>query len=167
MRRSRLFPVPTSARLLLGLLFAISSIPLAAQVAPKSDPGRSFGSSYDAARETTITGTINEVVTQHKAGRPAGVHLLVSSPQGMVDTHIGPFLNKETLAALQAGATVQVIGAPVSLHGKNYFLARQLIVGGRMVTVRSEHGFLVHQSAPRVARSTRDVKGNEQKGSEL
>jgi hypothetical protein len=167
MRRSRLFPVPTSARLLVGLLFAISSIPLGAQVTPKSDAGRGFGPSYDVALETTISGTIQEVVNQHKAGCPAGLHLLVAGPQGVVDTHIGPFLSKETIAALQTGTAVQVIGAPLSLHGKNYFLARQLTFGGRTVTLRSERGFLAHQSAPRVARSKRDVKSDEQKGSEL
>lgn len=167
MRRSRLFPVPTSARLLVSLLFAILSIPLGAQVTAKSDAGRSFGPSYDAAREATIEGTIQQVVTQHQAVSPAGVHLLVDSPQGVVDAHIGPFLNKETIAALSTGAAVQVIGAPLSLHGKNYFLARQLTVGGRVITVRSAHGFLVHQSAPRAAGSKRDVKSDQQKGTEL
>ena len=167
MRRSCLFPVSTSARLLVGLLFAISSIPLGAQVTSKSDARHSFGPSYDAARETTLSGTIQEVVTQHQAGYPAGVHLLVVGPQGVVDTHIGPFLNKQTVAALQTGASVQVIGAPVSLHGKNYFLARQFTVGGRTVRVRNERGFLVHESAPRVAGSRRDVKNGEQERNEL
>ncbi|HLW88749.1 MAG TPA: hypothetical protein VKR57_09655 [Terriglobales bacterium] len=167
MRRSRLFPVPLSARLLVGLLFAISSIPLGAQVTAKSGAGRSFGPSYDAARETTISGPIQEVVTQHQAGYPAGLHLLVAGPQGVVDIHVGPFLNKETIADFRTGASVQVIGAALSLHGKNYFLARQLTAGGRTITVRSERGFLVHQSAPRVAGSRRDVKSDEQKGSEL
>jgi len=167
MRRSRLFLLPTSARLLISLLFAISSISLGAQATPKSSAGRSFGPTYDAARETTLSGTIQEIVTHHEAGDPGGVHLLVAGPQGVVDTHVGPFLNKEMTAALQTGASVQVIGAPLSLHGKNYFLARQLTVGGRTVTVRSERGFLVHQSAPRMARSRRDAKSDEQKGSEL
>jgi hypothetical protein len=167
MRRSRVFPVSTSARLLVGLFFVILSIPLGAQVIPKSDAERSFGPSYNTALETTISGTIQEVVSQHEAGCPAGLHLLVAGPQGVVDTHIGPFLSKETIAALQTGAAVQVVGAPLSLHGKNYFLARQLTVGGRTVTVRSQRGFLAHQSAPRVAGSKRDVKSDEQKGSEL
>jgi hypothetical protein len=167
MRRSRLFLVPRPARLLICLLFTISSIPLVAQGTPKSSAGRGFGPSYDAARETTFSGTIQEVVTQRDAGGPAGMHLLVAGPQGVVDTHVGPFLSKETTAALQNGTFVQVIGAPLSLHGKNYFLARQLTVGGRTVTVRSEQGFLVHQSAPRLARPRRDVKSDGQKGSEL
>jgi len=166
MRRSRLFLVPRSARLLICLLFAISSIPLVAQGMPKSS-ARSLGLSYDAARETTLSGIIQEVVTQGEAGGPAGMHLLVAGPQGVVDTHVGPFLSKETTTALQTGASVQVIGAPLSLHGKNYFLARQLTVGGRTVTVRSERGFLVHQGAHRPASSRRDVKSDEQKGSEL
>ena len=107
------------------------------------------------------------MVTLHEAGDPAGLHLLVAGREGVVDTHVGPFLNKETIAALETGAAVQVIGAPLSLHGNNYFLARQLTVGGRTVTVRSERGFLVHQSAPRVSGSKRVVKSAGQKGSAL
>jgi hypothetical protein len=40
----------------------------------------------------------------------------------------------------------------LSLHGKNYLLVRQLTIGGRKVTVRSEHGLLIHErpaGAPR------------------
>jgi hypothetical protein len=158
-----------SARLLIGLLFAISSIPLGAQARPESVAGQSFGLTYDAARETTLTGTIQEIVSKHEAGSPAGMHLLVAGPQGKVDTHVGPYLSKETIASLQTGAPVQIIGATLSLHGKTYFLARQLTVGGRTVTVRSERGFLVHEHSPRVARSRTEGKSGEtvQKGREL
>jgi len=170
MLRSRLILIPTSARLLLiGLLFAISSIPLGAQAVLESHTGQGFAPSYDAAHEITLTGAIQEVVAQHVAGSPAGMHLLVAGAQGLVDTHVGPFLSKETIAALQTGTPIQIVGATLSLHGRDYFLARQLIIGGRTVTVRSERGFLVHEHSPRVARSRPEGKSNEttQKGSEL
>lgn len=146
------------AGLLTGLLFAILAVPLGAQTAPESRAGRGFGPAYDAAHETILHGTIREVVTKHETGSPAGMHLLVAGPQGVVDTHVGPYLSKETREALRAGAPVQIVGAAVSLNGKEYFLARQLTVGTRTVTVRSPHGFLVREHAPRVARSKAESK---------
>jgi hypothetical protein len=41
----------------------------------------------------------------------------------------------------------------VTLRGKEYFLARQLTVDGRTVTVRSKHGLLVREHTPRATRS--------------
>jgi hypothetical protein len=130
------------AGLLSGLLFAILAVPLGAQPASESRLGRGFGPVYDAAHETTVNGTIQKVVTKHTVGSPAGMHLLVAGPQGLVDTHVGPFLSKQTTAALQAGMPVRIVGANVSMHGRNYFLARQLTVGNNTVTIRNEHGLL-------------------------
>jgi hypothetical protein len=167
MRRSRLIFIPVSARLLIGLLFAISSIPLGALAAPASRAGRGFSPTYDLARETTLTGTIQEVVTSPAPGSPAGMHLLVAGP-GVVDTHVGPFLSKETKDALQTGAPVQIIGATLSLHGKDYLLARQLTVGARTVTVRNKRGLLVYEPSTRAARSRTEDKGDKiaQRGSQ-
>ena len=145
-------PTRTIAGLLTGLLFAILAIPLAATTAPESR-GRGFGPAYDAAHETTLNGTIQEVVTKHVIGSPAGMHLLVAGPQGVVDTHVGSFLSKATKESLQVGTSVQIIGATLKLRGKEYFLARQLTVDGRTVTVRSKHGLLVREHTPRAKRS--------------
>jgi hypothetical protein len=147
-------PTRLIARLLTGLLLAIlaiplGAVPLSAQPSPETRVGRGFGPVYDAAHETTLTGTIQEVVLRHAVGSPAGLHLLVAGPQGMVDTHLGPFLSKETKEALKAGTPVEIVGAMTSLHGKEYFLARLLTVGGRTVKVRGPHGVLLRGEAPR------------------
>ncbi len=156
MRRRRLIPVPISARLMIGLLLAVSSAPLGAQQVSESHIERGFGPVYDAAHETTLTGTIQDVVTEHAAGSPAGMHLLVAGPDGVVDTHVGPFLSKQTIEALQAGTPVQIVGAMSSIRGKDYLLARQLSVAGRTITVRSERGILVHEHSPRAAHASQD-----------
>jgi len=142
------------AGLLTGLLFAILTIPLSAQTAPESRPGRGFGPVYDVAHETTLTGTIQEVVTKHTAGSPAGMHLLVAGAHGVVDAHVGPFLSKETKEALQTGMPVQIVGATLSLHGNEYFLARLVTVGGHTITIRNTRGLLVfpHPQGRRVAK---------------
>lgn len=140
--------------LLASLLVAILAVPLGAQTAAESRPGSGFGPSYDAAHEIVLEGTIQEIVTGHAVGSPAGMHLLVAGPQGVTDAHVGPFLTQETKDALLTGAQVQMVGARLSLHGKDYLLVRQLTVGGRSVTLRSKHGLLVHER-PLVAQRSR------------
>ncbi len=157
--RSRLF-----AGLLSGLLFAIIAVPLGAQTAPESRAGQGLGSGYDAAHETTFTGNIQELVMQHVAGSPAGMHLLVDGGQGVVDVHVGPFLTSETKEALHAGTPVQIVGATALLHGKEYFLARELNVGGQTITIRSKRGFLVHPHGERSVRTTTNAGVDENGG---
>lgn len=131
------------AGLLTGLLFATVTIQLNAQTAPDSRAQHPVSFGYDKAHEMAFRGTIQEVVTQRTPGSPAGLHLLVASSQGTVDAHLGSYLAKDTQEALHAGEAVQLVGAMQNIHGSNYLLVRQLIVGSRTITVRSEHGFLV------------------------
>jgi hypothetical protein len=138
-----------TAGLLAGLLLAILAVPLGAQLAPETRATRAVGPVYDAAHEITLNGTIQEVVTKRVAGSPVGMHLLVAGPEGVVDAHVGPYLTKDTQEALHAGLPVQIVGAVEQLHGKSILLARQLIFGGRTVTVRNENGFLVRAHGPR------------------
>jgi hypothetical protein len=139
---------PTLAGLLsvlfAGLLLAIFATPLGAQPASETRVGHGFGPVYDSAHEITLNGTVQEVVTRRMPGRPVGMHLFVAGPQGLVDAHVGPFLSKEMKEALHTGTPVQLVGAMASLRGKKYLMVRELNVGGTNVTVRSEHGFLVH-----------------------
>jgi hypothetical protein len=141
-------PAGIFAALLTGLMFvallAIPATPLGAQTAPAARPGQGFGPAYDAAHETILAGTIQEVVTKHTVGSPAGMHLLVAGAKGVVDTHLGPFLSKDTKEALQTGMPVQIVGATVQLHDKEFFLARQVTIGGRTITIRNNRGMLVH-----------------------
>jgi hypothetical protein len=148
-RNRRMRPIRMVAGLLAGLLFAVVAVPVDAQTAPASHAGIGFGPVYDAAHETILSGTIQEVITRHEIGSPAGIRLLIAGPQGLVDTHLGPYLGRETKDALHAGVPVRIVGAMSSLYGREYLLARQLSVAGQTVTVRSEHGLLVRaRSAP-------------------
>jgi hypothetical protein len=154
MCRSRLkSPTRIFAGLLSGLLFAILAVPLDAQTAPETSTQRPTSLGYDKAHEITLNGTIQEVISEHIAGSPAGIHVMVAGSKGIVDAHLGPYLTKDMQEALHAGTPVQIVGAVVTLHGKDYLLARQLIFSGRVVTVRNENGFLVRAYGPRVGRS--------------
>jgi hypothetical protein len=143
MRRIRLTkPTPLIAGLLIGLLFAILAVPLGAQPASETHAAQGFGVTYDRAHEITLNGNVHQVVTRHVVGTPAGMHLLVAGPEGLVDAHVGPFLGKEIKEALHTGTPVQIVGAMATLNGRNYLLARVLTVGGTTIAVRSENGFL-------------------------
>jgi len=147
------------ARLLAGALFATIVIPLGARAASVSPvhPAHGFGPVYDAAHEITLSGTIQEVVTKRTVGSPAGMHLMIVGSKGLVDAHVGPFLSKQTKAALVAGAPVRIVGANTTLHGKSYLLARQLTIGENTVTVRSTRGIMMlpHSGHSRPARPAR------------
>lgn len=144
------------------LLCIAIAVSLDAQTIPASVTSQRFSPAYDAAHEITIAGTLQQVITRHETGSPAGMHLLVAGPQGLVDAHVGPFLSEQTKSALHSGVPVQVLGAMLLLHGKDYLLARQLTVGGRTVTVRSEHGLLVRERVPGESRRERVRKSDKQ-----
>jgi len=152
-RRNRLMnPLRIIAGMLSAMLLAILALPLGAQVASESYIGRGFAPAYDVAHETTLVGTIQEVVTEHVAG-PAGMHLLVASLQGVVDVHVGPFLSLQTREALHTGVRVQIVGATVQLEDKEYLLARELGAGAHTVTIRNRRGFLVYPHADRIMKN--------------
>src|ERR1700730_6796047 len=111
MKRTRTISAWLVAWLFVGLISASFTRPSIAETLPQARPERGLGPNYDAAHESTLTGTIQEVVTKHEANTPPGMHLLVAGPQGIVDAHLGPFMNKETKAALVAGMPVQIVGA--------------------------------------------------------
>ncbi len=148
------FPVPPIAGLLAGLWLAIVTVSLAvslnAQPADSSGPHPTLG--YDKAHEITINGTVQEVIAKPAAGSPVGLHLVVTGEKGAVDAHLGPYLSKDTIAALRAGIAVQIVGATETLHGKQYLLARQVIFSGRLVTVRSANGLLMQGHRPHARR---------------
>jgi len=162
MRRSRSSRISHSiliAGLVADLLVAILAVPLFAQPAPGTRPAQGFGPVYDSAHEITLNGTIQTIVTAHVKGSPAGMHLLVTGPEGnVVDAHLGPFLNKATREALQEGTPVRIVGAMTILHGKSYLYARLLTVNDRTITVRSTHGVLSPMPSARRAPPRTETK---------
>ena len=155
---------PGLVRLLACLLIMLFPGGLFAQATPESHDGQSFSLVYDVEHETTLVGTIQEIVTKHVAGSPAGMHLMVAAPQGTVDAHLGPFLSKKTKDAMVVGAPIQLVGAPVQLREKQYFMVRELSVGGSTVAIRNTNGLLVNYPAsPAKARNVvKTGKGGQQ-----
>jgi hypothetical protein len=97
-----------------------------------------------ASNQITVAGTIQQVPSEHTPGSPAGLHLLVTSPQGVLDASLGPNLTEDVRQALTTGQQVQVVGVIQTINGHSYLLAHQLILAGRQILIRNENGFLVH-----------------------
>jgi hypothetical protein len=136
-------------RVALAMLFGgVLSASAAAQGAQTS-AGANAGTTTKVAvqAEITVSGTIQQVITDRPEGSPVGLHLLVQSAMGMVDASVGPNLSKDVLAKLTTGQAIKVTGTIQVFNGQNYMLARLLVVDDQTVTVRNQHGFLVHTTA--------------------
>ncbi len=148
------------AGLLPGVLMVSLATPVVAEPAAGSVPERNAIAKYDATREITINGTVQQVITKHVAGSPAGMHLMVSGAQGLVDAHVGPYMSKSVKEALHMGLPLQIVGAMETVRGgKQYLLARQVIYGGQTLTVRNNRGMLLRppqsSTSPRTPRIER------------
>lgn len=104
--------------------------------------------SQAVANEVTVAGTIQQVVSDPAAGRPSGIHLLVTSPQGVFDAAVGPFLASDVKDSLSSGQPVKVTGAMRTFNGQQFLLVREMNIAGRQVTIRNPHGFLVRAQLP-------------------
>ncbi len=151
MRRSRLKKsAPIFAGLLAGLLFAIAAVPLGAQPAPET---HKF---YDITKEVTLKGAVSSVVTKASTGTMMGSHLMLVTASGPVDASLGRFgLQGKGALSVVAGEEVEVTGVMKTVRDKQIFVARTVKVGGRVYTVRNEHGIPVSpQSRERASQKT-------------
>jgi hypothetical protein len=145
------------AALLLALLVAVALPAVAVPGSKGTHPPSLYA--YDKAHEITFNGTISEVVSHPAKGSLIGMHMMVASGGTTRDVHLGPYLHKEvTENAFRSNQPVQIVGMNVTLHGKSIVLARQVITGGRLITVRNEHGFLVIQGTKNPARRIHDYR---------
>jgi len=99
---------------------------------------------YQASKEVTMEGTIQSVVKKPTPGSMLGTHLMVSTPKGTVDAHIGGFVTRGSHAyAPAAGQSVKIVGVMTTINHKEVFLTRTIETGNRTVEVRTTHGFLI------------------------
>jgi hypothetical protein len=111
--------------------------------------------------EITALGTIRQVVSDHVAGSPAGLHILIDGPLGSFDVSLGSYLPSETQQALSAGEPVRITGVVHSANGKDYLFARLLKVAGQDITIRNGNGFLVRNPSPSGSSSDKAVSGRK------
>jgi hypothetical protein len=100
------------------------------------------------AHDVAMAGTVQQVITTETLG----TQLVAEGPQGSFTANLGSALSDQVRQSLCPGTPVQVSGVVETINGKSYLLARKLTVAGDHVTIRNQHGFLVHNSASRSAK---------------
>jgi hypothetical protein len=133
---------------------------------PAAGQGRSLHVSdssiqaWKATEEITTGGVIREIVADRSTGAPAGFNFVLSGSRQVVDVNAGMNLDLRVREQLRAGETVQVTGLMRSIHGRDYLLARELVVGGETVPVRSRDGFPVRGMKGAAAAQPRQMQSD-------
>jgi hypothetical protein len=95
---------------------------------------------YDKASETRLGGTVAEVQTVGSAGG-AGIHLVLTTPDGSIEVHVGP---ADWLASkhytFAKGDRLEILGARVSEDSKTFLIARQITRGSETLILRDDAG---------------------------
>jgi hypothetical protein len=128
------------------LLCGALTTDVAAQNSVASQPSSGF-IGWDASKPTSsdvaLTAIIQEVVSSHASGVPAGLNVMLGTPQGVLDASVGPYLLPDIQQALVTGKQVQVFGQLKTIHDQKYLLVRQLVLDGKPIVVRNDHGSLI------------------------
>jgi len=106
---------------------------------------------YDATKEVSLQGTVASF-TENSKQFPPGAHVVVQTSAGSVDAHLGDArllkLNNMTIAQ---GASIRIVGEPVTTNQGTFFLARLVQQGTQIVAVRSMQGMPLLPFAPKSA----------------
>ncbi len=126
------------------ILFLISSLrPIQAQT-----PVRLASARYDLADEVTLSATVSSVISRASHGMTVGSHLLLATPNGIVDASLGRFgLRGAGAVSVSAGEHVEVTGVMRTIRGRSVFLARSVKANGHTYSVRNDHGVLLSPQA--------------------
>lgn len=97
---------------------------------------------YDTATESTVTGTISEVKKTSPSGRGmGGRHLMVETPSGPVEVHVGPdwYVSSQSVA-FEKGDALSIVGSRVKMAGSEALIAREIRKGDQVLTLRDANG---------------------------
>ena len=112
---------------------------------------------YDPAREVSLQGTVKKF-TENSFDLPIGAHVLVQTASGPIDVHLGdPRLLKLNNLSITQGASIRIIGEPVTTTQGTFFLARLVQQGTQVIAVRSTHGMPLSRASVQSANSNSQV----------
>ena len=105
--------------------------------------GGSGPGTYNAATETTLAGTVAEVITTGQGGAAlGGVHLTLNTAAGVVDVHLGPsWYVSSKQVEFAKGDALTVVGSTSMVDGKSVLIARVITKGDQVFTLRDANGF--------------------------
>jgi hypothetical protein len=123
------------------------AVPMRAQTAAQTTarPAAVPAPRYEASKEVTLQGNVLDVVTKPPAGKLIGTHVIVATPSGDVDAHLGSYAMKGANAfTLTTGERVQLVGVMTISGANRVFLVRTIQSGSHVYKIRNEHGALLH-----------------------
>ncbi len=96
---------------------------------------------YDKSTETTVVGTVSEVLAHQGRMGGTGLHLTLATADGAFDVHVGPtrWLADRQLS-FAAGDQIEVVGSRITFDGKPAILAREIRRGGVATLLRNDAG---------------------------
>lgn len=146
--------------LAVGIIFIL---PVNAQTssaaATSSTQAKTVKTGYDLTKEVKIEGVI-EKIDATSANSPMGTHILVQTPQGEVDAHLGfGAAARPTRLGIEEGQTVTVLGMMKNVGETQVLLARLLTTPSHIFVLRNERGIPVRGATNNNASSARTQKG--------
>jgi hypothetical protein len=143
-----------------GIIFILPAHGQSASAAASSSAqAKTVKTGYDLAKEVKIEGVI-EKIDATSANTPMGTHILVMTPQGEVDAHLGfGAAAKPTRLGIEEGQTVTVLGMMESIGGNQVLLTRLLTTPSQIFVLRNEHGIPVRGATNNNANAAHTQKG--------
>lgn len=142
MKRTRTISAWLVAWLFFGLISA--SFTRSSQAQSASETRVKPQPYYDVTKEVTLSGTVSSVIQKWSPGMIPGAHLLLTTSSGIVDASLGKFgLEGKGALSVTAGQPVEVTGVMKTLRDRQVFVTRTVTLGGRVYTMRNEHGIAV------------------------
>jgi len=97
---------------------------------------------YNTSAEVRIQGVVQEVQEFYcPVSGETGTHLKVATEKGTVQVHVAPtrFLSRKQWQFVK-GDPVEIVGAAVTVQGRQGLMARTVIRGREVVALREENG---------------------------
>jgi hypothetical protein len=97
---------------------------------------------YDPSTETTMKGTVEEVMQPTRGRRMRmGTHLVLKTGADTTQVILGPtgYIASKGFTFAK-GDTVEVTGSKLTRNETNYIIARQVVKGGKTLTLRDKEG---------------------------
>ena len=108
------------------------------------------GRHYNPATETTLTGTVENVLQTAGSRGWNGTHLSFKTDQGVYDVHVGPssFLSAQQFP-IAKGEKLEITGSKVQMNGKDVLIARTITKDGKTLELRDAQGIPKWSNASR------------------
>jgi hypothetical protein len=108
--------------------------------ATSSAQASTVNTGYDVAKEIKIEGAI-EKIDAASTNAPMGTHILVQTPQGVVDAHLGfGAAAKPSRLGIAEGQNVTIVGMMETVGSNQVMLARLMTTPDHIFVLRNEHG---------------------------